>query len=95
MLTPKQRQHLKGLAHPLKPIVMIGKKGYSKALLEEMNAALLAHELIKVKFLETAFDETNEILNRLCQELDVTQLEIRGHIATLYRAHPEKPRIQI
>ncbi len=94
MLTSKQRQHLKGLAHSLKPIINIGKKGYTEALLQEIESALLTHELIKIKFLEAAQNETDDILSRLCQELNAVQIELRGHVATLYRVHPEKARIK-
>lgn len=95
MLTSKQRQHLKALAHSLKPIVHVGKKGYSESLLQEIDSALLTHELIKMKFLETALTETDATLVRLCEELKAIQVELRGHIATLYRAHPEKARIKL
>ncbi len=95
MLTSKQRQHLKGLAHSLKPIINVGKKGYSEALLLEIDAALLTHELIKMKFLETAHSDTDDILARLCEELKATQVELRGHVVTLYRAHPEKACIKL
>jgi RNA-binding protein len=95
MLTSKQRQHLKTLAHSLKPIINIGKRGYTESLLLEIDSALLSHELIKVKFLETALTETDTNLMRLCQELKATQVELRGHVAILYRAHPEKARIKL
>lgn len=48
-LTPAQRQHLKGLAHGLKPVVMIGNQGLTAAVLKEIERSLAAHELIKVK----------------------------------------------
>ncbi len=95
MLTSKQRQHLKSLAHSLKPIINVGKKGYSESLLQEIDSALLTHELIKIKFLEAALSETDATLLRLCLELNATKVELRGHVATLYRAHPEKSRIKV
>ena len=45
----KQRRYLKGLAHPLKPVVMIGNSGLTPAVLNEIEQALSHHELIKVR----------------------------------------------
>lgn len=48
-LTPRQRQYLKAAAHHLKPIIHIGKGGVTDPLLAELDAALLAQELVKIK----------------------------------------------
>ena len=48
-LSTKQKQHLKGLAHPLKPVVMLGNNGLTEGVLAEIEQALEHHELIKVK----------------------------------------------
>ena len=48
-LTSKQRQFLKGLAHPLAPIVRVGRGRITDSLVEETKRSLLAHELIKVR----------------------------------------------
>ena len=45
----KQRRYLKGLAHPLKPVVMIGNSGLTPNVLSEIEQALSHHELIKVR----------------------------------------------
>jgi len=46
VLTPKQRQFLKGLAHPLAPVVRVGKGAVSEAVIKETKNSLEAHELI-------------------------------------------------
>lgn len=48
-LSTKQKQHLKGLAHPLKPVVLLGSNGLTEGVLAEIEQALEHHELIKVK----------------------------------------------
>ena len=95
MLSIPQRKQLRALAHSLKPVVLVGKKGFSQALLDETNAALLAHELIKIKFQEAALEETDKIVQDLCQELTVDLVEKRGHVVTLYKPHPQKPKIKL
>ena len=48
-LNKKQIQHLKGLAHSLKPVVMLGANGLTEAVVAEIDYALNHHELIKIK----------------------------------------------
>ena len=48
-LTGKQRHHLRALAHHLDPVVQIGHEGVSPAVLAQIDEALVAHELIKVR----------------------------------------------
>ena len=48
-LSNKQKQFLKGLAHPLKPIVQLGSNGLTEGVVAEIDNALNFHELIKVK----------------------------------------------
>jgi RNA-binding protein len=60
-LTEKQRRHLKGLAHRLKPVILMGNAGLTDAVVAETHRALADHELIKVRLpgLErTARDES-------------------------------------
>jgi RNA-binding protein len=95
MLSIKTRNQLRALSHELKPVVSVGKRGHTETLVKEIDASLLAHELIKVQFQKVALDNSEEIANQLCKELAAELVEIRGHVATLYRAHPEKPRIKL
>ncbi len=48
-LTSSQKRYLRGLAHTLKPVIMVGNKGVTPALAAELAIALEHHELIKVK----------------------------------------------
>lgn len=48
-LNSKQIAHLRGLAHNLNPVVMIGNNGLTESVLKEIDASLCAHELIKVQ----------------------------------------------
>ena len=58
MLLPKQTRYLKKLAHDLNPIIQIGKDGLSDNLLETIDQALKAHELIKISVLQNNSDIT-------------------------------------
>ena len=52
-LTGKQRKFLRGEAHSLSPVVQIGQNGLTDNVIESINTALEARELIKIKFVDT------------------------------------------
>jgi RNA-binding protein len=58
-LTEKQKKHLRGLAHAREPVVLVGQGGLSPAITGELETALGAHELVKVRDLRRA-GQTNE-----------------------------------
>lgn len=93
-LSSKQRQFLKGLAHPLQPIVAVGKGGLSPALLQSLEQALDDHELIKLKFHDFK-EQKKELLEQMTTQVGGVLVGVIGHVAILYRqqAIPEKRRI--
>jgi len=93
-LTPAQRQHLKGLAHSLSPVVIIGEKGLTEAVLKESERALKAHELIKIKAGSDEKETRNQWLEQICQALDASPVQLIGKTLVVYRA-AEKPVIQL
>lgn len=88
-----QRRFLRGLAHDLKPIVWVGQKGVSEALLENVDAALLSHELIKVKVHDK--DDLDAAAEALCEGTGAQLPVVIGKTLILYRPHPESPKIQL
>lgn len=97
-LKGSQRKYLRGLAHNLKPVVFIGRKGDSDSVIQAADAALDAHELIKVKFVEFKDNVTKKkIIKSLEQRAFCQTVGIIGHTAILYRQHPdpEKRRIHL
>ena len=95
VLTPKQRQFLRGLAHPLSPIVRIGKAGATAAVVEETKKSLAAHELIKVRIDVDEGAERRAIAEKLASETDSQLASTIGKIAILYRERDEEPEIKL
>lgn len=95
-LTGKQRRYLRGLAHDLDPVVQVGQHGLRDAVLEEIDAALEAHELIKIRFVGST-DEKKAIARTVEERLDCRQVGMIGHVAILYRPAeaPEERRIDL
>lgn len=95
-ITPKQRAHLKSLAHHLKPVAFVGKEGITDSTLRSIEEALNTRELIKVKVLEAAPLHVREAGAELEQRIEGSALvQTIGRIAILYRPHPEKPEIEL
>ena len=94
-LTAKQRQYLKGLAHPLSPVVRVGKGRLTEAIIAEAKRSLEAHELIKVRIESDDAAERREIAERLASETEAQLAGAIGKTAILYRAREEKPKIKL
>ncbi len=92
-LTGKQRRFLRAEAHSLQPIVMIGKEGLSETVLDATREALLAHELIKIRVLESAPMDRKEVSETLPSLVDAELAGLIGRILVLYKRHPSKPKV--
>lgn len=95
LLTTKQKQFLKGLAHDLSPIVRIGKAGITPPVVGETRKSLQAHELIKVRIEADEGSERRELARRLAAEAGAEVVGTIGKIAILYREREEKPEIRL
>jgi RNA-binding protein len=95
-LTPKQRAYLKSLAHPLKPILQIGKEGATDAVIDTIVGAFRTRELLKVKVLETAPSDAREVGTELADRVNGAQLvQVIGRTVVLYRRHPTQREITL
>ena len=94
-LTVKQRQYLKGLAHDLDPVVMIGDKGLTDAVVKEINTALTAHELIKIRVLGEDRELRNSLIEKICEASQSSLVQHIGKILVYYRPNEMKQKIQI
>lgn len=92
-LSEKQRRHLKGLAHPLKPVILMGNAGLTEAVIAETQRALNDHELIKVRLPGLDREDRDAALALLAERTGSTMVTRIGHVAVLYKTHPELPRI--
>lgn len=85
-LTPAQRQFLKGLAHTRQPVVMIGNQGLTAAVLKEVDLALNAHELIKIKAATDEPDTRRAWMEEICKTAGAAPVQQIGKVLVVYRA---------
>jgi len=89
-LSNKQKQYLKGLAHPLKPVVQLGGNGLTEGVLAEIENALTHHELIKVKIPTDDRREKELIMNAIVGETNSIKVQTIGHVLVIFRPSEEK-----
>ena len=89
-LTTKERAHLKARAHALEPVVHVGGAGITDRLVAEIDRALTAHELIKVKIATDDRDERVALGDDLCARTGATAVHRVGKVLILWRPSPLK-----
>ncbi len=91
-LTPAQRKEHRALAHHLEPVVMIGGDGLSAAVLREIDAALNAHGLIKVRVHGDDRAARETMFQQVADQLSAAPIQHIGKLLVLWRPQPEKER---
>jgi RNA-binding protein len=85
VLTSRKKKTLRQDAHHLKPVVMIGSKGLSETVVNELDIALEAHELIKVKINDHDRDAIKAMIPEICLQTRAEHVQTMGHTVTIWR----------
>ncbi len=93
MITTKQRAQLRGLANSIDTILQIGKGGISDTLIKQVDDALTARELIKMRVLENAPIFSREAAVELAEKLNADVVQVIGTKFSLYRKNQKEPKI--
>ncbi|MCC7221779.1 MAG: ribosome assembly RNA-binding protein YhbY [Candidatus Contendobacter sp.] len=94
-LSNPQKRHLKALAHPRKPVVIIGDHGVTPAVLHEIIQALDRHELLKIRVNAEDRENRDQMISEICATTGAALIQRIGHVATLFRRNHEAPRITL
>ena len=94
-MTSKERAYLRGLANTIDAIFQIGKGGISDVLLEQLDKALEARELIKVSVLETAPGNAKELAEEIALGTNSTVVQTVGNKITLFRQRKKNSKIEL
>ena len=89
MLNPAERKSLKARAHALEPVVIIGGRGLTDEVLAEIDRALQAHELIKVRAAALEREEREQAFSAICERTGAQAVQHIGKVLVLYRKNDE------
>jgi RNA-binding protein len=84
-LSEKQKKHLRRLAHPLHPLVMLGNAGLTQGVVDELDRALSDHELVKVSARVQERSARDAALEELARRTSATMVQRIGHVGVFYR----------
>jgi len=94
-LTGKQKNYLRGLGHHLKPLIQIGKEGLTPEFVENLDAELERHELIKIKVLENAPEDKKSLAALIEEKTGGAVVQIIGKIVLVFRPSKEEPIVAL
>ena len=92
-LTGKQRRYLRALAHDKKPVVQIGHQGLTGSVLDAVDAALVTHELIKVRVQKECPDEVSDLAPIIEEKTRSSVAQTIGKTLVIYRRRVNDPKI--
>ncbi len=92
-LTKEHIRSLKGLAHTIKPVLIMGDKGLTESFIAEAERAIEYHELIKIRIAGDDREEKKEIAAELTAALNATLVQHIGNVLTLFKRNHEAPKI--
>lgn len=95
MLTSKQRAYLRGIANHTETILQMGKEGISENLIKQVDDALTARELIKLKVLENAPMFAREAADKLAEATGSDVVQVIGMRFVLFRRNLKNPKISL
>ncbi len=92
-MTGKQRAYLRSLANDIDPIFQVGKAGIGDAFVHQVDQALEARELIKVRILRNSDEQVRDVCTRLCAATGASPVQCIGSKFVLYRPSEKNKRI--
>jgi putative YhbY family RNA-binding protein len=93
-LTPAQRKEKRADAHHLDPVVLVGGDGLTAAVAREIDAALNAHGLIKVRVFSDERETRDAIFTSVAEQLNAAPIQHIGKLLVFWRPVPEKTRAE-
>jgi putative YhbY family RNA-binding protein len=93
-LTPSERKEKRADAHHLSPVVMIGGDGLTPAVVKEIDLALNAHGLLKVRVFSDDRTARDAMLATLSDQLNAAPIQHIGKLLVLWRPMPEKVKVE-
>lgn len=88
-LSKNQVKFLKGIAHGLNPIIIIGANGVTESLMEELEKTLDHHELLKIKMASAERSDRKEIIDYILQNTGAQLVQSIGKTVVIFRQNED------
>ena len=88
-LTNSQIKYLRGIAHGINPVIIIGGNGVTESLMEELESSLEHHELLKIKMASAERDDRKEMINYVLEKTNAELVQSIGKTFVIFRANDE------
>lgn len=94
-LTKKQIKFLRAKCHDLKPVILMGQKGLTEEVLNELDNALNYHELVKIKLSVDDRLARAQMIADICEKSQSEEVQSIGKVLSVYRVNPDKAVISL
>ena len=94
-LSEKQKKHLRGLAHALRPVSRLGSAGITDAFIAELDTSLAHHELLKLKVMAPDRVQRDTAIAAIVERTGAALVTRIGNVAVLYRPRPDGPQLEL
>ena len=94
-LSKKQIKFLRARCHELKPVILMGQKGLTEEVLNEIDIALTSHELVKIKLAVDDRELRKQVSSEICEQTKSQEIQSIGKTLSIYRVNPDKAVIEI
>lgn len=82
----RDQKHLRAIGHKLKPVITVAQKGLTENIRVEIDRALAAHELLKIKLVTADRDTRKALTEQICRSAGASCIQSVGHVILIYRA---------
>lgn len=89
-LSKNQIKFLRSKCHALKPVIMLGQKGLTEEVLNELDIALTHHELVKIKLSIDDREQRKQVASEICNKSQSEEVQSIGKTLSVYRVNPDK-----
>ena len=94
-LSKKQIKFLRAKCHVLKAVIMMGQKGLTEEVLNELDIALTHHELVKIKLSVDDRDVRKQMIAEICEKSQSEEVQSIGKTLSVYRVNPDQVIIDL
>lgn len=94
-LTINQKKFLRGIAHNLNPMIIIGAQGVTESLMAELEKTLAHHEILKIKIAAGEREDRKQVIDFVCAETKAQLVQSVGKVFVIFRAKKKDSQIEL